>query len=558
MPREFFSPSPPALAIKTPPVWRHGGRRGWLTLDKPDLEEQRALLRADLVAPVLHRDLHRGQQAAILREQAAQQWQMPGGGRRRFSVRTLKRYLQRRRHNPSLDNLRRKTRRDAGIRKRLSDAAWERAQLLKREQPYRSADVILKMLLVQNLIRQGECSPATLRRYLHAAGLTRHNLLQQRPKAYRRWQRKQPGDLWQFDATGGLWLPDPAGGPPHQIWFIAGKDDASRLLVGARAYFHAHQAALDELCKRAFRRWGIPRAVYVDRGSIFVSGHFRRVMAEVGSELIHASAYYAEGKGKIESAMDLLKDGFYPEIQGDIAALRVSTLEQINLALEAWSHYVNHRRHRETKQIPAEVYGPDPRQPFSDPLGLDELFLWRRTAQVDKFGTVALEGNRYTAGSDLRGRKVQLRYDPFDLSRVQLWVEGVRRGDIEPVALLEHVAEPVRADPVPQSQPGATMFSFLAQLRADYEAELRRQAEDIPFRAAPRPLGPQLGQLIRALEDLLGRALRPSEQHLLHTFWQQHGPLPADLASDRLRPHLGRLGRQTPVSEIVTLLWRDA
>ncbi|OYV64629.1 MAG: hypothetical protein B7X07_05855, partial [Actinobacteria bacterium 21-64-8] len=125
-----------------------------------------------------------------------------------------------------------------------------------------------------------------------AAGLSRAQLLKDRPRAYRRWQRREPGALWQFDATGGLWLPDRSGRRPRQLWIIAGKDDASRFLVGARAFFHAHQAALDELCKRAFRRWGIPRGVYVDRGSIFVSVHFRRVIAEVGSELIPATAYY--------------------------------------------------------------------------------------------------------------------------------------------------------------------------------------------------------------------------------------------------------------------------
>ena len=506
---------------------------------------------------MLHRDLHRGEQAAILREQAAQIWEIPGGGRRTFSERTLKRYLQRRRQNSSLDALRRTRRKDAGIRKRLSEAAWERAQLLKREQPHRSAEVILAMLTAQKLMRQGECSPATLRRHLRAAGLTRAALLKQRPKAYRRWQRSEPGALWQFDATGGLWLPDPAGGPARQIWFIAGKDDNSRLLVGSRAYFHAHQAALDALCKRAFRRWGIPRAVYVDRGSVFVSHQFQRVVAEVGSELIHASQYYPEGKGKIESAIDFLKDAFYPELQGDIAAGRVATLEQINLALEAWLHYVNHRRHRETKLVPAEVYGPGPRNPFPDPLQLDQLFLWRRTVKVDKFGTCALEGNRYAAGTDLRGQKVELRYDPFDLATVQLWLAGSHRADIAPEALVERVAEPVRSDPDP-APAAATTFSFLQQLRSDYEAELRRAAEDIPFRAVSRPTGPQLGQLVSRLEDLLGRALRPDEQHLLATCWRQHGPLPADAAADRLRPHLGRLGRATPLSEIVDLLWRNA
>jgi putative transposase len=526
-------------------------------MDQPDLEELRALFRHNLIGPVLHRDLERGDQAAILREQAAQEWEVPGGTRRRFSERTLKRYLQRRRKNPSLDSLRRKRRADAGARKRLSAAAWERAQLLKREQPRRSAEVILKMLVGQRLMREGECSPATLRRYLHAAGLTRRALLRERPKAYRRWQRSEPGALWQFDATGGLWLPDPDGGPARQLWFIAGKDDASRLLVGARAYFHAHQAALDDLCKRAFRRWGVPRGAYVDRGSIFVSHHFQRVIAECGAELIHATAYHAEGKGKIESAMDLLKDGFYPEIQGDIAAGRVTTLQQVNLALEAWLHYVNRRRHRETKQIPAEVYGPDPRNPFPDPLRLDEVFLWRKQVRVDKFGAVPLEGNRYAAGGDLRGRRVELRYDPFNLARVQLWVDGAFRGEIVPQALVEHVAEPLRQDPPPDTQAGATAFSFLAQLRAEYEAELRHVAEDIPFRAAARPAGPQLGLLVARLEELLGRALRPAEQHLLHTSWREHGPLAADLAADRLRPHLGRLGRQTPLAQIVTLLWGD-
>ena len=527
------------------------------TLDKPDLEEQRALFRHNLIGPVMHRDLWRGEQAAILREQAAQEWEVPGGPRRRFSVRTLKRYLKRRRENPTLDGLRRKRRADAGARKRLSAMAWERAQLLKREQPHRSSEEILSMLLHQKLMLEGECSPATLRRYLHAAGLTRRLLLHARPKAYRRWQRSEPGALWQFDATGGLWLPDPQGGPVRQLWFIAGKDDASRLLVGARAYFHAHQAALDDLCKRSFRRWGVPRGVYVDRGSVFISHHYERVMVECGAELIHATQYYAEGKGKIESAMGLLKDGFYPEIQGDIAAGRVTTIEQVNLALEAWLHYVNHRRHRETKLVPAEAYGSRPRHPFADPLRLDEVFLWRKTIRVDKFGTVSLEGNRYTAGADLRGQRVELRYDPLDLARVRLWVDGQFRAEIVPEALVEHVAQPLRQDPAPQVPTRATVYSFLAQLRQDYEADLRRETQDIPFRSVARSAGPQLGPLIARIEDLLGRTLNPVEQHLLHARWQQHGPLAADLAADRLRPHLGRLGRQTPLSEIATLLWGD-
>jgi len=533
-----------------------GPAGGGGAIDRDEREQQRALFRNDLIAPVLHRDLERGEQAEILRQQAAQEWQLPDGGRRRYSERHLRRLLQRRRTR-GLDGLFRKRRADAGKQKRLSEEAWQRAAVLRREQPRRSAEVILHLLCHEGLLAPGACSASTLRRQLRAAGLNRAALLRDRPKVYHRWQRSDPGALWQFDATGGLWLPDPAGGPPRQLWMIAGKDDASRLLVGARGYHHAHQAALDDLCKRAFRRWGIPRAIYVDRGSIFTSHHFRLVCAELGIELIHATQYYPEGKGKIESAMSLVKESLYPELEGDIAAGRITTLEQINLFIDPWLHYLNQRRHRETKRIPAEVYGPAPRNPYPDPLALDEIFLWRRTVTVDKFGTVSLEGNRYAAGADLRGRKVQLRFDPFELSRVQLWVDGLRRGEIAPEVLVEHVAEPVRADPDPPHA-RATGTSFLAVLREQYEAEIRRQAEDIPFRQVPAPAGPQLPTLVARLEDLLGRGLRPAEQHELAAAWTRRGPLPADTAADRLRPHLARLGRHTALADILDLLWGDA
>ena len=215
------------------PDWPWPAGRGGCSIDRDDLEEQRQLFRNDLIAPMLHRDLAHGEQAAILREQAAQEWEVPGGGRRRYSERTLRRILHERRTG-GLAGLRRKRRADAGVRQRMSAPAWDRAVVLRREQPRRSAEVILHLLVHEGLIPAGQCHPATLRRYLRAAGLNRKALLRERPKAYRRWQRREPGALWQVDATGGLWLPDPDGGGPRQLWMIAGKDDASRLLVGDR------------------------------------------------------------------------------------------------------------------------------------------------------------------------------------------------------------------------------------------------------------------------------------------------------------------------------------
>jgi hypothetical protein len=104
-------------------------------------------------------------------------------------------------------------------------------------------------------------------------------------------------------------------------------------------------------------------------------------------------------------------------------------------------------------------------------------------------------------------------------------VGGLRRREIIPEVLVEHVADPVRADPQPPAS-RATGTSFFAVLREQYEADIRRQAEDIPFRQAPTPVGPQIRALVARLEDLVGRTLRPAEQRELASTWTRRGPLP--------------------------------
>ena len=69
------------------------------------------------------------------------------------------------------------------------------------------------------------------------------------------------------------------------------------------------------------------------------------------------------------------------------------------------------------------------------------------------------------------------------------------------------------------------------------------------------PARPQLGALVARLEDVRGRALRAAEQPQLTAAWRQHGPLPADAAADRLRPHLARIGRHSALTELLPWLW---
>lgn len=523
-------------------------------MDDHDPRTELAVFRNGLIIGAVHRDLPRGAQGEILRQVAAQEWLLPDGRRRQFSVRTLQRYLAARKSEAGLWALLPSPRKDAGIRKVLPDAAWELAQQLKREEPRRSTRTILEILQGRGLLGPDQVSEPTLRRHLRQAGLTRQLLLGANRSVYRRWQRSEPGALWQIDATGGLWLPIPGTDEAEQLWCLQAEDDASRLITAARFYPHAHQAALDDLLLRAIRRWGVPAAVFVDRGSIFVSSHFKRLCAELGIEWIPGTPYYPEGRGKMENRNRLLKQEFFPEANLDIAAGRFTSVEALNHALDAWIDYVNHRVHREIKQKPADVYGPMPRHPYPDPIGLARIFLWRKTVHVDKFGTAPLEGNRFEIGADLARRSVQLRYDPFDLRQAELWVDDLQRGLVRPVAIVERVAKAVRADPPTRPNTGLTLLGLLVD---QFDQSLRQLAGDIAFRDLPVESGPRLADLVGRIEPLLGRALRPEEQRALVQAWQDRGPLAAQVATDRLRPHLAHIGRSTAVTHLLDILWKE-
>lgn len=89
----------------------------------------------------------------------------------------------------------------------------------------------------------------------------------------------------------------------------------------------------------------------------------------------------------------------------------------------AWvGGYYHGRIHSATKQSPrerAESGLPETirRQRFAE---LTDLFLWEETRTADKTACVSLQGGRYEMDVALARRRVTLRYDPFDMTVVQV------------------------------------------------------------------------------------------------------------------------------------------
>jgi putative transposase len=136
--------------------------------------------------------------------------------------------------------------------------------------------------------------------------------------------------------------------------------------------------------------------------------------------------------------------------------------------------------HSETGQTPAARFaaGPSCLRP-AEPRLVEEAFSWQDFRVVAKAATVSLHGNRYQVDPALAGRKVELLYNPLDLTRgVRVRHRGVQMGQAVPQVIGRHShpsAHP--ATPTPAPPTGIDYLRILAEAhRAEQGAAIEFQA----------------------------------------------------------------------------------
>jgi putative transposase len=226
-------------------------------------------------------------------------------------------------------------------------------------------------------------------------------------------------------------------------------------------------------------RYGRPLAIYVDQGKVYTSNQLDTICAILGIQRILGTPYYPEGRGKIERFFQFIQSDFLPEL----ATSAVDTLPLLNESLLAWLEVVYHTKvHSETGQAPLERYRQDetPSTRPVDPTELRQAFLHRDQRKVTKTATFSFKRNRYRVADYLRGRTVELRYDPFDLSRIEVWFQDTFLQIAELDRLVTTVHPDVTPDPLPVVPPD-TGLDYLALLRTERERLLREQLQTIQF-----------------------------------------------------------------------------
>ncbi|MDQ1378465.1 MAG: putative transposase [Acidimicrobiaceae bacterium] len=337
------------------------------------------------------------------------------------------------------------------------------AEALKRENPARTAAQVCQVLAVAV---GWAPNPRTVQRHFHRIGMTRASLAAGKAVAFGRFEAKRPNELWVGDALHG-----PIIGA-HKAILFAFLDDHSRLFTGYRWVTAEDTLRAEAALRVGLASRGVPDAVYLDNGSPFVSHQLLRACASLGVRMIHSRPGRPEGRGKIERVFRTVRDQFLVEVTHS----EIGSVARLNELFAAWAESVyHHATHSETNMTPLERFATGATLRYPTAAQLHEAFLWSETRTVTKTATVSLFSNTYEVDAALVGRKVELVFDPFDLTDIEVRWSGRPMGAAVAVTIGRHVHPQARLEPGGAPPPPATGIDYLHLVESRADAALERR-----------------------------------------------------------------------------------
>ncbi len=425
-----------------------------------DHAEEIALHRWAVIAESANPRLSAAQRGVLVRATAARTHAHPDGTERRYSRNTIDRWIREWRTG-GLDGLRPQVRADAGAVRRLPEL-FDEAAALRLELPSRSAAAIGDILWHRHGVRVAE---RTLRAQLRRRGLHREALAAE-PKVFGRYEAERPNERWITDVLVDPWVPHPRIGSSIRAKLFVIVDDHSRLLVHGRFMTVENTRAGQDVLRAAIVRRGLPEILYTDHGAPFANHMLARTCAVLGIRLVHSAPYSPQGRGKQERLNRYIRERFIAEAEH----VGISSLDELNDRFAAWVERVaNRRTHAETNMTPEARFNTGGPSRAPDSARLVDAFRWSAQRKVTRTATVSLDGNHYSVDPALVGRRVELRFDPEDLTAIDVFVEGNDAGVATPFVIGHHThkAVPQAARPAPE----VTGVDYLGLVAAAHETE---------------------------------------------------------------------------------------
>jgi len=379
-------------------------------MDAENRQTEMAMFRFSVIQELLHGDDERSMKKR-LKELSGRLWTLPDGQPRQFALGTIEQWYYSYRAG-GLTALRSLSRRDRGSFRGLRERECVFIDRLLKGYPNIRTSVILKLMHEKGLIKHGRPSQSTVYRYVRGK-----RPQQAAPSKERRsFETPYSGNLWQTDILYGPYLSkkdDRGRWRKCQTFLVGIIDDHSRLLCHGQFYFRQDLLAYLDCLKVALRKRGIPERLYCDNGRVFRSSKVKRIMAELGTTVIHCQPRDCQAKGKIERFFRTVRTSF---LEPTMTLQPPKDLEELNRKFWKWSEgEYNQSPHLGIKrETPISRWmATSHKVRLLKPGVEDEVFLFETTRMVKKDGTFSLQGIIFETCWTLSGRKVKVQFDPF-------------------------------------------------------------------------------------------------------------------------------------------------
>lgn len=347
------------------------------------------------------------------------------GAPRVFTWRTIQTWLSLYKQG-GVETLRNRPRSDKGTHRKVSPEHLREAieQVLPefRDQRYNKM-MIYRRCIERGVLTKAECSQTSFFRLVREYDLLTP-ASQTQNKRRLAFSKEYANEMWQMDTMFGPYVKN--GRTSTQTKLICFIDDASRIIPHGQFFFSENTDNMIVALRSALYKRGIPQTLYVDNGAVYTSAEINQICTRVGTLLCHTPVRDGAAKGKIERFFRTVRDQFL------LRELDLSSLEALNRQFRDWvENEYNARVHSTLQMKPVDRFGLDlSRIRFLDPMEAnDELFFFEQERSCRKDNTFSVKGVRYEAPRDLSNRKIQVRFNRADPSRVVVYYNGERMGD---------------------------------------------------------------------------------------------------------------------------------
>lgn len=393
-------------------------------------EKEMGMFRYGVINALLHGDDERSLKKRML-ELSEKLWTLPDGRLRQFSWGTIEDwfYTYKREGLAGLEHQRRK---DKGGFRGIDEKTRLHIDEYVREHSNLKTSVMINAMRKSEMIKDGAPSDSTIYRYVRTI-----RPLKEAPGQERRsFEAPYSGNLWQTDIMYGPYLPylnERGRWSKKQTFLVAIIDDHSRLLCHGEFYFKQDILAYLSCLKTALAKRGIPEKLYCDNGQVFLAEQVKRIMARLGTTVIHARIRDCAAKGKIERFFLTTRNCFLDPLMELDAPKK---LDDLNKKFWKWSEEsYNLKRHSGIDATPIERWMLSAHKVRLLNFGAEnDIFHFETTRKVKKDGTISLEGKIYETSWTLAGKKVDVRYDPFFPERPFIRYENQDYGRATPLS----------------------------------------------------------------------------------------------------------------------------